>query len=242
MFECTIIPTNTHVSGRSCRLSVRMFVCAHIYCCNLVEELPSVNYLTSLQSVCKRVYVCVCWVVIWSKKSQVWITWWAFKTFRSRMRVCICVRGFLLKTRVCTSLQVMRLDSFETHVSSGNYLKLEKGVPDFWKMEVSQIWKGGPRLLKNGSVCKSSEVSGGSETWLSWNSRVSSGMCHWKGGPGFEKWKCLQLSRIGMYLGGYLIMRQGKIRVPDSLPDRTRKCCGNTFELVFSHFFVFVGV
>jgi len=159
MFECTIIPTNTHVSGRSCRLSVRMFVCAHIYCCNLVEELPSVNYLTSLQSVCKRVYVCVCWVVIWSKKSQVWITWWAFKTFRSRMRVCICVRGFLLKTRVCTSLQVMRLDSFETHVSSGNYLKLEKGVPDFWKMEVSQIWKGGPRLLKNGSVCKSSEVA-----------------------------------------------------------------------------------
>ena len=43
-----------------------------------------------------------------------------------------------------------------------------------------------------------------------------------------------ELSLTGMYLGGYLIMRQGKIRVPDSLPDRTRKCCGNTFKSVRS--------
>ena len=40
--------------------------------------------------------------------------------------------------------------------------------------------------------------------------------------------KCFKLSGIGMYLGGYLINRQGKIRVADYFPNCARKCSNNT--------------
>ena len=89
----------------------------------------------------------------------------------------------------------------------------------------------GPRLLKNGNIC----LNGGPRL-------LKNGKICLNGGHRLLKVEVFELSLTGIYLGGYLIMRQGKIRVPDSLPDRTRKCCGNTFKLVFSHFFVFVGV